>query len=109
MYTWIAFKSFPSQKYICCQDGDDKRTVSICESTASTVTAYFDSDGDDNGGGDSDTTSAPSPTPMDTGKYNLSVFTFLVHHQWTLVNTNWHRLIQLFSIHISSTTPMDTG
>lgn len=48
---------------------EDNRTVSICESIASTVTApeiddEAPSSMDEDDDGDSDTTSAPSPTPM---------------------------------------------
>ncbi|XP_050409847.2 nuclear receptor corepressor 1 isoform X2 [Patella vulgata] len=53
------------------EKNEDKRTVSMSESVASTMTAHSDDElslceednGEDNGD-DSDTTSAPSPTPM---------------------------------------------
>lgn len=69
---------------------DDKRTTSICESIASTVTATSEveevmSSEEDNGedNADSDTTSCPSPAQQDTtefekGKMNLIVMCVLV-------------------------------
>ena len=69
-------------------DEDSKRTVSMSESVASTITAASEesmsSDDDDNGednGESSDTASAPSPTPVDTHNdpADLSEISFFIY------------------------------